>query len=99
MRKRCEVCGREFEAKRSTARFCSAACRQVHYRAQATGRPRRPKLPVLTATERDVLAAARDAHRAAGDLSRLSLLVGPELGGRLSKAAAGIEDSMREAGL
>jgi hypothetical protein len=32
----CEVCGREFEAKRSDAKTCSPACRQKAYRQRRT---------------------------------------------------------------
>lgn len=32
----CTLCGKEFEAKRSTARFCSAKCRVAHNRLSVT---------------------------------------------------------------
>lgn len=34
--KACEVCGREFEAKRITARFCSSTCRSRFHRGAET---------------------------------------------------------------
>jgi hypothetical protein len=33
---KCEVCGKEFEAKRSDARFCSSVCRKVANRLNVT---------------------------------------------------------------
>ena len=33
----CEVCGSTFDARRTTARFCSAACRQKSSRANRSG--------------------------------------------------------------
>jgi hypothetical protein len=41
----CAICGNEFEAKRRTAVYCSAACRQYHYRhTTTTVDARRPPL-------------------------------------------------------
>lgn len=39
MKKVCEVCGKEFEAKRSTARYCSGACRLKASRVSVTESP------------------------------------------------------------
>ncbi|QNJ17662.1 hypothetical protein SynA1840_02130 [Synechococcus sp. A18-40] len=36
--KKCEVCGNEFEPKRSTARFCSTKCRVATHRSARAGR-------------------------------------------------------------
>jgi len=33
----CEICNKEFEAKRNDARFCSAACKQQHYLQRKSG--------------------------------------------------------------
>lgn len=32
--KECEVCGKEFEAQRKTARFCSNSCRQMAFQVR-----------------------------------------------------------------
>jgi len=42
MNKSCEVCGKEFEAVRSDARYCSAVCQK---QAKRAGNPVRDKLP------------------------------------------------------
>jgi hypothetical protein len=61
MMKICEVCAGEFEAKRPTAMYCSAACRQYRYRHTTEIDERRPPLSVRlddrTYTALRVLAA------------------------------------------
>ena len=68
MRKVCEICGREFEATRSTARFCSGKCRTASYRLDKAG------IPIVLKREEVERAAIRSAHDAASDLSRASQL-------------------------
>lgn len=41
MQRQCEFCGKPFEAKRATARFCSGSCR-----AQASAKRKRAGIPV-----------------------------------------------------
>lgn len=41
----CQACGRAFEAKRHTAKFCSSACRVRAHTAAKAGRPLTPELP------------------------------------------------------
>lgn len=38
MRKKCEACGEQFEARRSTAKYCSNSCRVQAQRGAATGK-------------------------------------------------------------
>lgn len=38
MRKKCEACGKQFEAKRSTAKYCSNGCRVQAQRGAASGK-------------------------------------------------------------
>ncbi|MGW4876549.1 hypothetical protein ACWEPI_08335 [Streptomyces sp. NPDC004262] len=38
MRKKCEACGEQFEAKRSTAKYCSNGCRVQAQRGAANGK-------------------------------------------------------------
>ena len=47
----------------------------------------------------DVAAVVEDAHRAAQDLSRASMLTRPPLSGRLGSASAKIEAALRGEGL
>jgi len=56
MIKKCEKCQKEFEAKRSTARYCSAACRKLAFLSV-------PKVSVpdeLVETERTIIAAEKE---------------------------------------
>lgn len=98
MIKKCEYCGREFEAKRSTARFCSATCRSRHHRAMAyTGKgiPR----PVMSMSKEDALQIVTRAHEVASDMSRASMLVSAPLCLSLAKVSAAIEDALESEGL
>ena len=36
---KCEVCGREFESKRKTARYCSAKCRKLAFQGKEVSVP------------------------------------------------------------
>ena len=89
MIKRCEICGREFKAQRSTARYCSATCRSRAARGYAyTGELQAPA-PSASMTDDEVLEVLQRAHVAASDLSRASLCL------KLRRAAKKIEDALR----
>ena len=62
MIKVCDECGRPFEAKRSTARFCSSKCRLRNHRRLTPMAPDAP--PSLGSASFDDVAAALDAARA-----------------------------------
>ena len=50
MEKVCNVCGRQFQAKRSDARYCGSSCRVAAHRERVNAgkpKPRRPALPPL----------------------------------------------------
>lgn len=98
MIKRCEYCGREFEAKRSTARFCSGACRQRHHRAMAYTGHGMPT-PTMSMSREDALQIVTRAHEVASDMSRASMLVSAPLCGSMSRVAAAIEDALGSEGL
>lgn len=97
--KRCEICGREFAAKRNTARFCSATCRKRNARGYAYDGKLLPPEPSCAMTESEVLDVVRCAHDAANDLSRASLMTSYPLCESLGNAAKGIEDVLRGEGL
>ena len=66
----CDVCGRPYEAKRVSSRFCSGTCRKRNLRAP------RPRLAETSPAAEDytLLAATRAELEAAGRLdSMLSL--------------------------
>ena len=71
MIKICDECGEPFEAKRSTARFCSSKCRKRSHRRMQPLVPDAP--PSLGSASFDDVAAALDAARAvSNELARLS---------------------------
>ena len=95
MIKRCEICGREFKAQRSTARYCSATCRSRAARGYAyTGELQAPA-PSASMTDDEVLELVQRAHAVASDLSRASMLTTSPLCLRLRRAAKRIEDALR----
>ena len=61
MKRACDVCGREYEAKRSTSRFCGSSCRARNTKNPATpvavvkGEPD----PLVTATAAELDAAGQ----------------------------------------
>ena len=88
MIKRCESCGREFQAKRSTARFCCSTCRSHAYRGYAYVGELQPPAPNAAMSDDEVLEVIQRAHVAASDMC-LSL----------KKAAKKMEDALRGEGL
>ncbi|WP_448005322.1 hypothetical protein [Agromyces bauzanensis] len=47
MTKTCDICGVEFDAARSDARFCSGKCRTASYRVRRDGeKPKRRRRPI-----------------------------------------------------
>lgn len=99
MIKRCEVCGREFPAKRSTARFCSATCRSRYARGYAYAGEMLPPAPGAALSDDEVLEVLRRAHDVAADLSRASMLTPSPLCLSLAKVARRLEEALRGEGL
>ncbi len=99
MIRKCEVCGREFLARRSTARFCSATCRSRSNRGYAYEGELLPPTPSAAMSEEEVAGAVQAAHIAAEDLSRAALMTPAPLCGRLGRAAKAMEDALRREGL
>ncbi len=97
--KRCEICGREFAARRSTARFCSATCRKRNARGYAYSGKLLPPLPSCAMSDDEVLDVVKSAHDAASDLSRASMMTRYPLCESLGSAAKGIEDVLKGEGL
>ena len=99
MIKRCEICGREFKAQRSTARYCSATCRSRAARGYAyTGELQAPS-PSASMTDDEVIEVLQRAHVAASDLSRAAMLTSSPLCLKLRRVAKKIEDALRGEGL
>lgn len=99
MIKKCEVCGREFEAKRKTARFCSSTCRSRSFRGYEYRGEQEPPAIRCAMTDDDIAAAVQDAHAAARNLSRAAMFATSPLCLRLASAAHGMEKALGEEGL
>lgn len=108
--KTCPVCGSDFAAKRSTAVYCSPACRKASQRKRqleedsghliqvikmAPPRPVKPK----PATVDNIADAVMMARAASTSLNRYALSCAPALRAICLKAALGIDEALREAGL
>lgn len=86
----CKQCGKEFEAARSTAKYCSESCKQHAKRDTLTvdtlsnDTLRDPVVDTLSVTERPVYSGGPDCsyqhcRQARGNSSRLSRIHGPWL--------------------
>ena len=99
MIKQCEVCGREFVAQRSTAKYCSNRCRLIYQRGGTfTGQL---EVPDTTASmsEAEVLSIIQQAHCTAADLSRASMHTPAPLCLSLKAVARKLEGALRGEGL
>lgn len=99
MIKRCESCGREFQAKRSTARFCCSTCRSHAHRGYPYQGELQPPAANASMSDDEVLDVICRAHAAASDMSRASLMTPAPLCLRLREAARKMEDALRGEGL
>lgn len=102
MIKRCEICGRQFSAKRSTAKYCSNGCKQKAYRHHQgypfAGELKEPDVR-LTLTEEDVRSVVQQAHITASDLSRAAMSTTAPLCLSLGRCAKALEQALRREGL
>lgn len=99
MIKRCEICGKEFVAQRSTAKFCSPKCRKRNERGYAfVGELEAPDT-TITMSDDDVLAVIQQAHCTAADLSRAAMYTAAPLCISLKNVARKLEGALRGEGL
>ena len=99
MIKRCEICGREFGAQRSTAKYCSSTCRSRANRGYVyEGEPLSPA-PSASMSVDEVNEVVLRAHVAASDMSRASMLTASPLCLKLRRASKKIEEALRGEGL
>ena len=99
MIKSCEICGREYVAQRSTAKYCSNKCRLMAQRGVAyTGELEAPDVRV-SMTEDEVLAVVSRAHDTASDLSRASMLTPAPLCRSFKAVSRKLSDALRAEGL
>lgn len=108
--KTCPVCGNRFAAQRSTAVYCSSACRAASHRRRnmeddlgyviqavrmAPPHPVAPK----PATVDNIADAVMQARAASTSLRRYALNGQPAVRAMCMRVAQGIDDVLREAGL
>ena len=99
MIKRCEICGKEFVAQRSTAKYCSPKCRKRNERGYAFIGELEVPDTTITMPDDDVLAVIQQAHCTAADLSRASLYTPAPLCLKLRTVARKLEGALRSEGL
>lgn len=101
MIKNCNICGREFQAQRTTAKYCSHACRQRAY--VGSGPYQGENIPVENTpkamSEGEVATVIQGAHSAVEDMSRASLATPAPLCLKLRRAAHKMEGALRGEGL
>lgn len=68
----CEECGKQFEARRSTARFCSSRCRVRHHRAKEPIMPAARPAPLPDSSFEDVAEAVGQARAVSNSFAILS---------------------------
>ena len=99
MIKNCEICGREFVARRSTAKYCSNRCRLANQRGGiVVGVPEQPNLTVSMGDD-EVSGIIQQAHATASDLARASLYTPSPLCLKLRTVARKLEGALRGEGL
>lgn len=105
MLKRCITCSKVYQARRSTSRYCSDACRCAAYRARRRAAVRAAgSAPSEQLTGRPVglgmVSQTLDGLKwAAVDLSRYGQSQSEPLAGKLERIASGVLESMRREGL
>ena len=99
MIKHCEICGREYVAKRSTAKYCSNRCRLMAQRGVVyDGELQAPDVRVSMSDD-EVLELVARAHDTASDLSRASMLTPAPLCRSLKAVSQKLQDALRAEGL
>lgn len=99
MLKECQICGKEFAAKRSTAKYCSNACRCMAKRGVAyTGQIRRPELETRL-DEAEILEVVTNAHHLASDMSRVAMFSPYPLSKKLNTVSSKISKALEKEGL
>ena len=95
----CVVCGRVFEARRTTAMYCSETCRKRRQRMNGLEPIMPAPLVVKTnATEEDVAAAIVTARTASNAFAQLGKAAPPPLRAGCERISLKIEGAIREEG-
>lgn len=99
MIKNCEICGAEYMARRSTAKYCSNRCKQVAKRGSTFHGEIEPSTARISLTDDEALSVVSRAHDTASDLSRASMLTPAPLCRSLKTVAQKLSDALKSEGL
>ena len=99
MNKNCDVCGRVFDAKRKTAKYCCNRCRVAAQRLHRHPEQIVPPPVNFRMSMDEVSAVIERAHTSAEDLSRASMSTDAPLSHHLGRCAKSFEESLRREGL
>lgn len=94
----CVICGREFVAKRSTAKYCSCRCKHIAHRGTGTASTA-PPIVRAAMTDGEVWELVCRAHELAADLSRASMLTHAPVCRSLARVSRRLADSLGREGL
>ena len=99
MKTTCEICGIEFECRRSTARFCSDRCRIRAFRGKTAVKPSKIELKREFLDENGISAVVSRAHGTVDDLSRASALTPAPVCRSFRNVARKLADALEKEGL
>lgn len=94
----CVICGAEFVAKRSTAKYCSCRCKHIAHRGTGTANTAPPILHAAM-TDAEVWQIVCRAHDLAADLSRASMLTHVPTCRSLAAVSRKLSDALEREGL
>lgn len=95
----CVICGREFQARRSTAKYCSNRCRLMAQRGVAYSGELKPPDVRIKMSDDEALAVIARAKEAADDLSRASMHTSAPLCLALKRISRRLLDAIAREGL
>lgn len=98
MMKVCVICGAEFAAQRSTAKYCSNRCKMQARRLFLKPDLGAPHLRFAVTLD-EAAKVVQDAHRVTDDMSRTGERAPEPLGGKLRRCAEGFADVLGREGL
>ena len=94
----CPICGREYQARRSTSKYCSATCRSKARNLYPMPDMDAPAI-VFVMTADELANVVQDAHRVTDDLGRASEHAPEPVCGKLRRCAEGFADVLGREGL
>lgn len=99
MIRKCVICGAEFQAQRSTAKYCSNACRLRAQRGFTYEGPIPKPRPDVSMSEAEIAGTILSAKNVAADLSRASLMTPYPICAALRRVSQRLYDALEREGL